>query len=84
MGITTTNDPTITGAIMRDLHKVGTLATGKGNGRLFIITRVIDVKEVRKRKTYMIKGYRVSPCDEIHRTFVVNTVDFDNRFKVLE
>lgn len=68
---------------MSDLHKVGTLATGRGNGRLFIITRVIDVKEVQRKRTYMIKGYRVSPCDEMHNTFVVNSTDFDNRFKVL-
>lgn len=69
---------------MSDLHKVGTLATGRGNGKLFIITRVIDVKDVQRKRTYRIKGYRVAPCDEIHKTFVVNTSDFDNRFKVLE
>lgn len=69
---------------MSDLHPTGTLATGRANGKLFIITRVIDVKEVKRRKTHSIKGYRVAPCDEMHKSFVVNSIDFDNRFKVLE
>lgn len=69
---------------MSDLHPTGTLATGRETGKLFIITRVIDVKDVQRKKTYRIKGYRVAPCDEIHKSFVVNTADFDNRFKVLE
>lgn len=68
---------------MNNLHAIGTLATGRGNGKLFIITRVIDVKEVSKRRTRKIKGYRVAPCDEMHRSFVVNSIDFDMRFEVV-
>lgn len=63
--------------------KAGTLATSRANGKLFIITRVIDVKEVRRGRTNVIKGYRLSLCSDMSTTFVVNAEDFDNRFKVV-
>lgn len=68
---------------MNDLHPSGTLATSRANGKLFIITKVIDVQEILKIRINRIQGYRVALCEDMSNTFVVNAVDFDNRFEVI-
>jgi len=65
------------------MHKVGTLAISRGNGKLFIIKRVIDIKQDHRKRTRKLQGYRVSLCEQIDIGFVVNATDFDNRFKVV-
>ena len=78
MGNTTTND-SVTGATMQ----VGTLMKARGTGRLFIIVDEVDILRKKRKSTKRIKGYRVSPCDQITTSFAVGHDEILRRFEVV-
>ena len=79
MSNTTTNDPITTGVDMQ----VGTLLRTKGEDKLFMITKVITVLRKKRKTTEKIKGYKVSPCDQMDWAFAVTNNELAQRFEVV-
>jgi len=63
--------------------KVGTLLKSKDGGRMFLVTREIDILKNRKRRTIKLKGYRVSPCNQLDWGFAVLASEMEHRFEVV-
>lgn len=62
---------------------IGTLLKARGENKMFIITREIDILRNRKKRTIRLKGYRVSPCDRLDWGFAVGADEIEHRFEVV-
>jgi len=63
--------------------QVGTLMKARGTGRMFIIVDEVDILRKKRKSTEKIKGYRVSPCDQIATSFAVGHDEILRRFEVV-
>ena len=63
--------------------QVGTLLRARNEDKLFIIVGEKYVIRKTRRLEQTIKGYRVSPCDRMDWSFVVDKYELPKRFEVV-